>query len=121
MTNGTQQDNPTISGSTPGNSEISLGKRALFMVFFAIAMRLAELVVYLVMATQFIAKAANKKPIDALTEFGDKISQYLAQIVRFQTFNTDDLPFPFGPWPQNGVNSHLGSPKIERERRPGAA
>lgn len=121
MTNGTQQNNPTIADSAPNDGEISLGKRVLFMVFFAIALRLAEFVVYLLMAAQFIAKAANKKPIDALTEFGDKISQYMAQIVRFQTFNTDELPFPFGLWPQASNNSSLGSPTLEREQRPGTA
>lgn len=83
------------------DTELSLGKRALYMVFYAIAIRLAELVVLLVMVSQFIAKAATKNPISSLTDFGDQLSRYIAQIVRFQTFNTDDLAFPFSGWPEN--------------------
>lgn len=82
-------------------AELNLGKRALYMVFYAIAMRLAELVVFLVMVSQFIAKAVTKNPISSLTAFGDQLSRYIAQIVRFQTFNTDELAFPFSGWPEN--------------------
>lgn len=92
MTDTTSSDTAIIR-----NSELSLGKRALYMVFFAIALRLAEFVVFLLMVSQFIAKAATKKPINALTAFGDQLSHYIAQIVRFQTFNTDELVFPFKP------------------------
>ena len=38
---------------------------------------------------------------DNLGRFGNQLSQYLYAIVQFQTFNTEDKPFPFGKWPES--------------------
>jgi hypothetical protein len=34
-----------------------------------------------------------------LLSFGDSLSQYVAQIGRFGTFNSDEKPWPFADWP----------------------
>ena len=38
-------------------------------------------------------------PNAGLLGFGDSLSQYLAQIGRFGTFNSDEKPWPFADWP----------------------
>jgi hypothetical protein len=34
-----------------------------------------------------------------LREFGQSLAVFIYQIVLFVTFNSDERPFPFGPWP----------------------
>ena len=78
----------------------SIWIRALYMLLFALIFHLAEAVIGLVMVVQFILKAATGDTNSNLLNFGEQLSQYLAEIVQFQTFNTEDKPFPFGQWPQ---------------------
>lgn len=78
----------------------SIWIRALYMLLFALIFHLTEAVIGLVMVVQFILKAATGDTNSNLLTFGGQLSQYLAEIVQFQTFNTEDKPFPFGQWPK---------------------
>ncbi|MDH5446936.1 MAG: DUF4389 domain-containing protein [Gammaproteobacteria bacterium] len=82
----------------------SIWHRALYMVLFAIIFHLVELIIGLVMVVQFVLKAATGKTNENLGRFGDQLSQYLYKIVQFQTFNTEDKPFPFQAWPKGELN-----------------
>jgi len=35
-----------------------------------------------------------------LMRFGASLGEYLREIARFVTYNTDDMPFPFSDWPE---------------------
>jgi hypothetical protein len=37
---------------------------------------------------------------ERLRDFGSSLGQYLRQIVRFITYNSEDMPFPFADWPE---------------------
>ncbi len=73
--------------------------RLLYMVILAVAWNVAEIVFVVVVILQFLFKLVTGKPIDHLLTFGRALAEYLAQIVRFETFVTEDLAFPFAPWP----------------------
>ena len=83
-------------------SKPSIWIRGLYMLLFIIITRLTEAVIFLVMLIQFVLKAATGNTNNNLEMFGDQLSQYLYAIVQFQTFNTEDKPFPFNTWPQSG-------------------
>lgn len=85
---------------TEQSTEPSIWIRGLYMLLFIIVARLTELVIGLLMLIQFVLKAATGNTNDNLLTFGDQLSQYLYSIVQFQTFNTEEKPFPFQPWPQ---------------------
>lgn len=89
------------STQTEQASGPSIWNRGLYMLLFLIISRLTEAVIALIMLVQFILKAATGNTNDNLETFGDQLSQYIYQIVQFQTFNTEDKPFPFGQWPQS--------------------
>ena len=82
-----------------GVKEENIWLRGLFMVFFIFVARVVEVVVVMVLATQFFFKVFTKSPNAQLSAFGESLSIYVAAIVRFQTFNTEEKPFPFSPWP----------------------
>ena len=78
----------------------SLILRAIWMLVFFFVWQLAELALLLVVVVQLIQRAASGKPNESLQGFGDSLSQYIAQIGRFATFNTERKPWPMSDWPQ---------------------
>ena len=85
------KDNLT-SGATWG--------RLLYMILFALVFNIAELVLGLVAIVQFLFRLITGAPDERLRQFGVSLGAYLRQIVLFQTFASEDRPFPFAPWPE---------------------
>lgn len=73
--------------------------RALYMVLFAVLYNVAEIVLIAVVVLQFLLTLFTGKTNSRLLSFGESLSTYVYQIFRFLTYNTEDKPFPFGPWP----------------------
>nr|WP_298138016.1 DUF4389 domain-containing protein [uncultured Pseudomonas sp.] len=84
-------------GKTQERESILL--RILWMVVFLVAWQLAELLLGAVVLLQLGYRLFYGAPNGGLLEFGDSLSQYLAQIGRFGTFNTEEKPWPFTDWP----------------------
>jgi len=80
-----------------------LWKRFLYMVLFAIAYAVAKLVFTVVVIFQFLAILFTGHATEPLLKFGNSLSFYFAQLIRFQTFNTEDKPFPFSDWPDEEI------------------
>jgi hypothetical protein len=74
--------------------------RVLWMLVFVIVWQLAEIVLGAVVLLQLGYRAFYGAPNGGLLSFGDSLSQYLAQIGRFGTFNTEGKPWPFADWPE---------------------
>ncbi len=73
--------------------------RGLYMLLFYVIFSIAELVLALVVFFQFILMLITGRTNDRLLEFGDDLSVFIYQILQFLTFNTEEKPFPFSPWP----------------------
>jgi len=73
--------------------------RLVFMALFWIALRISEFVIGLTMLMQFVYRISQGEHQPKLMEFGDSLSQYVASIAEFQTYQTEEKPFPFGEWP----------------------
>ena len=75
--------------------------RALYMVFFTIAYSVAEIVLSLLVVFQFFAILFTGSANAPLLKLGHNLSTYIYQIVQFETFNTEERPFPFSDWPDD--------------------
>lgn len=73
--------------------------RILWMLLFTLAWQFAELLLAGVVLVQLGYRLFYGAPSVALLAFGDSLSQYLAQIGRFGSFNSDEKPWPFADWP----------------------
>ncbi len=73
--------------------------RLVFMVLFWIALRISEFAIGVTMLMQFVYRISQGEHHPKLMAFGDSLSQYVASIAAFQTYQTEDKPFPFGSWP----------------------
>lgn len=88
-----------MSEGNQGVERESILLRILWMVIFAIVWQLAEILLGAVVLLQLGYRLFYGAPNAGLLGFGDSLSQYLAQIGRFGTFNSDEKPWPFADWP----------------------
>ena len=96
----------TADAEISGNGEVkrhvqdrSTWTRLLYMLILAVAWTVAEVVLIAVAVLQFLMLLFTGKPLETLVAFGRNLSEYMAEIARFETFASDKLAFPFEPWP----------------------
>ncbi|WP_122436844.1 DUF4389 domain-containing protein [Pseudomonas viridiflava] len=82
--------------NTQKNESIAL--RILWMLLFVIVWQVAEVVLAGVVIVQLGYRLIYGAPSGSLMNFGDSLSQFLAQIGRFGTFHSDQKPWPFADW-----------------------
>ncbi len=73
--------------------------RLLYMLFYVAVLHLAGLVMWVVCVLQFLLVIFQGEKNSNLQQLGGTLSEYFAQILRFVSFNTEEKPFPFAPWP----------------------
>jgi hypothetical protein len=78
--------------------------RGLYMLLFALIYGLTEIVLAAMAVFQFVAVLLTRRANDNLLSFGRSLSVYIYQIARYVTFNQEERPFPFSPWPTDSAN-----------------
>lgn len=73
--------------------------RGFYIVLFALIYSVAELVLVAIVLFQFLMALLTRQTNDRLLDLGDDLSIFQYQILQFVTYNSDEKPFPFGPWP----------------------
>ena len=73
--------------------------RVLYMVFFWVAFSVSEVLLAIVAIFQAVCALFTGNTNDAMHRFGKNLSAYVAQILEFLTFNSEELAFPFSDWP----------------------
>jgi len=77
----------------------SIWKRVLYMLLFVFAYSAAEVVLGIVVLIQLIITLVKGSTNDRLKVFGKQVALYIYDVMLFLTFNTEEMPFPFTPWP----------------------
>ena len=80
----------------------SVWKRVLFMLLFVVIYSVAELVVFAVTVIQVGFVLITGERNGQLLAFGNCLSKYVYQVLKFFLFETETKPFPFSEWPQHG-------------------
>ena len=104
----------------------SIALRILWMLVFALIWQVAQFLLGALVVVQLIYRLVYSAPNAGLMNFGDSLSQYLAQIGRFGSFHTEFKPFPFADWPAprqaDGEAAHKAAPVVypvrDEEPRP---
>ena len=84
----------------------------LYMLLFALIYNIAEMLVAAVASFQFVASLFTGKTNEHLMTFGQRLSIFIYQIIQFLTFNSEEKPYPFSPWPQ-------ALPEVKKKRSSG--
>ena len=74
--------------------------RLVFIILFAIAMQITGAILTVVVIVQFLTKLLTGKVNEHVSTFGQNLSTFVYQVIRFLTFARDEMPWPFAPWPE---------------------
>ena len=75
--------------------------RGLFMLLFVLIYGITEVIVTAVVILQFLFVLFTGDQNPRLKEFGAYLSEYIYGILTYWTYNSEERPFPFSPWPGN--------------------
>ncbi|MDM8546034.1 DUF4389 domain-containing protein [Candidatus Venteria ishoeyi] len=75
--------------------------RGFFLLLFLVIYSVARIVILTIIIFQFGSLLFTGKVNERLLEFGEHLSIYSYQIIRYLTFNTEEKPFPFRSWPKS--------------------
>ncbi len=75
--------------------------RGLYMLLFAIIYSVAEIVVVAVVIFQFLSTVITGRNNQQLLKLGRGLADFIKQVLLFVSYNSDEMPFPFGPWPED--------------------
>lgn len=79
----------------------SLFKRVLLMIVMAIAYQVSGTLLFIVAMVQIAFSLFTDHPSTHLFAFSRSLGLYFQQIANFQTFTTEEVPFPFSDWPSS--------------------
>ena len=85
--------------------------RGLYMLLFLVFYSIAEVVIFTVVVFQFLLTLVTAQTNDRLVKLGQSLSTYQYQILTFLTFNNNQHPYPFGPWPKGAPAAKKSSKK----------
>ena len=84
--------------------------RVLFVALFWVVFYITQLVVLAVVVAQAAFTLISGEPNAQLLKLGDLLTQYVRDILRYVTFNSDQRPFPFSDFPKSDlVINHTSS------------
>jgi hypothetical protein len=87
--------------------------RGFFMLVYATLFWVARIVIAVVVLFQFGSMLITGKINERLLGFGQSLSLYMYQIMRYLTYNTEEKPFPLSPWPQG---SETAAPDLLKDK-----
>lgn len=81
--------------------------RFLYMILFAIAYSIAEFIIVCIVIFQFFAALITGRVNEPLLKFANNLTSYVYQVFQFQTFNSEEKPFPFADWPDESLAENV--------------
>lgn len=73
--------------------------RLVFMLLFAAVLQLASLVMWILVAVQFVFSLVTGEDNQHLRRFGHSLSTYIYDVLKFLCYSSEEKPFPFADWP----------------------
>ena len=94
-------ENDRIKDVPQDDDQPSIWMRGLVMIALGIFFAIAETLLLAMAVVQFLWVVIAKEKNIAISDFGTSLSAWIADVVRFQTFATEERPFPWAPWPKS--------------------
>lgn len=83
----------------PPKIEENMIQRLIFTLIIWVMLSLAQSVLTLLTAVQFILTLVNgNQPNHRLAEFGIDLGTWIAKAARYQTMASEEKPWPWTPW-----------------------
>ncbi len=80
--------------------------RLLYMVVIFVCYSISKMIVAAIAVFQIVMFVFTRNINPSLCVFGQNLSTYHYQVIRFLTFNTETRPFPFSDWPHGVADTN---------------
>jgi len=98
---------------------VETGLRIVYSIVFAIAYSLVEMLITAVVVFELAYSLVTERaPSERIREFGNRLSAYAYQLLRYLTHNSSQRPFPFSDFPE--AIEEVGWPYAQRDDDPAA-
>ena len=87
--------------------------RGLFIIVFGVIFYVLYIVIWLVVVLQFLTKVLTGDLNRNLSDVSRNLTNFASQILLYITFQSEERPFPFSPWPEDGKNAVLAEPDAD--------
>lgn len=86
--------------SKPGYADQGFWFRVIFMLLFWVVLNIAVTVFGFLLVLVSLIKFGSKSEPETLTSWLKSVALFIGQIFSFLSYQTEEKPFPFQPWPQ---------------------
>ncbi|MEE9552367.1 MAG: DUF4389 domain-containing protein [Gammaproteobacteria bacterium] len=90
--------------------------RGLFILIFGAILYILFGVIWLLVVFQFITMVVTGGLNKQLEQFSHGLTEYAFQILLYITYQSEERPFPFSPWPTVGAASDKKTAKKKTEK-----
>lgn len=73
--------------------------RLVFMLIFVAVLQVASIVMWVIVAAQFLFSLVTGEDNHHLRRFGHSLSTYIYDVLKFLCYSSEEKPFPFADWP----------------------
>ncbi|MFQ5533343.1 MAG: DUF4389 domain-containing protein [Sphingomonadales bacterium] len=94
--------------------------RILPLIFFGIIAWLMLIASYFMAAVQFIVVIVTDEPNAQLRDFAARIGSFVHELIDYLLYRTDQMPFPFAPFPDGESAPTPKQPRAKPASRPKA-
>lgn len=78
----------------------SMLSRLIYSIIIVIIHAFLRPLIIIVALLQYLHLAVKKTTHPLLLSFGHSLAQYSYEIIAYLTINSEQVPFPFSPWPK---------------------
>jgi hypothetical protein len=89
-------DQPAASGVEENLKSRDTWYRFVFMLVFGVILSITSMVATAIIVLGFLVVLFTGERNDQLRGAGASVSNYIRDVLRYLSYNTDDKPFPFG-------------------------
>jgi len=78
-------------------------QRVLFTAIFWVIFYVSQIIIAAVVVAQCVFFLIGGQANQQLLTFGENLSRYVHDVLKFVTFNTEQRPFPFSDFPKSDI------------------
>ncbi len=91
--------------------------RGLFILVFGVIFYFLYGLIWLLVIFQFITKVLTGELNNNLSQFSTKMTSYAMQILNYITYQSEERPFPFSPFPEQNIEAKRPEAEVKTPKR----
>ena len=91
--------------------------RGFFILVFGIIFYFLYILIWLLVIFQFVTKVLTGELNGNLEQFSTKMTSYAMQILNYITYQSEERPFPFSPFPEQNIQTQAPEAEVKEPKR----